>query len=473
MTQPYLWLFALLLLPLAVVAAAYGSLRLERLRVLSVVAACAALLLAAVPLLGWIDGAAAEIPLVPELHLFGRSLGGAHLLRLDALSSFLVPLASALWLLTVSVTPRVYLDRAGLRRTALATLLTTLTFLTESPVVLVALWIGSVATYLAALSAPENRHAARVAGKMLGASCVAFAAGVLLVEWPGARGTAMEHAGIGLLVVAALIRKGIVPFHAWVPEVFDRGRLGPSVVFSAPQVGAYVTLVLIVPRAAPEVLRAVAIVALSTAVYGAALALVQRDARRACGYLFVSQSALVMAGLDCTSPEALAGSLVLWISSGVAFAGLARAVLVLEARRGRLDLSTHHGGYERMPLLAASFLLMGLACTGFPGTLGFIGEELLIGGAVAEFPFLGFFVVVAGALTGLAVLRMYFSLFCGRRDDGGHLELLRREAVVFGAIAVFLVGAGLAPGPLVAFQRGLGEELASQRHAQPPSAHAP
>ncbi|MCZ7686551.1 MAG: proton-conducting transporter membrane subunit [Sandaracinaceae bacterium] len=190
----------------------------------------------------------------------------------------------------------------------------------------------------------------------------------------------------------------------------------------------------------------------------------------------MSQSALVMAGLDCTSPEALAGSLVLWISSGVAFAGLARAVLVLEARRGRLDLSTHHGGYERMPLLATSFLLMGLACTGFPGTLGFIGEELLIGGAVAEFPFLGFFVVVAGALTGLAVLRMCFSLFCGRRDDGGHLELLRREAVVFGAIAVFLVGAGLAPGPLVAFQRGLGEELASQRHAQPhaaPSAHAP
>lgn len=465
MSQPYLWLFALLLLPSAVVAAAYGSLRLERLRVLSVVAALAALLLAAVPLFGWIHGAAAELPLVPELHLFGLWLGGAHLLRLDALSSFLVPLASALWLLTVSVTPRAYLDRAGLRRTALATLLTTLTFLTESPPLLVALWIGSVATYLAALSPPENRHARSVAAKMLGASSVAFAAGVLLVEWPGARGTTMEHAGIWLLVVAALIRKGIVPFHAWVPEVFDRGRLGPSVVFSAPQVGAYVTLVLIVPRAAPEVLRAVAIVALSTAVYGAALALVQRDARRACGYLFVSQSALVMAGLDCTSHEALAGSLVLWISSGLAFAGLARAVLVLEARRGRLDLAKHHGGYERMPLLATSFLLMGLACTGFPGTLGFIGEELLIGGAVAEFPYLGFFVVVAGALTGLAVLRMYFSLFCGRRDDAGHLELLRREAVVFGAIAVFLVGAGLAPGPLVAFQRGLGEELARQRHA--------
>jgi Proton-conducting membrane transporter len=72
------------------------------------------------------------------------------------------------------------------------------------------------------------------------------------------------------------------------------------------------------------------------------------------------------------------GGLVVWLSAGLAFAGLARCVLVLQARRGRLDLTTYHGGYERMPLLAISFLCMGLACTGFPGTLGFVGQELLV-----------------------------------------------------------------------------------------------
>ena len=197
-----------------------------------------------------------------------------------------------------------------------------------------------------------------------------------------------------LVVVAALIRKGVFPFHAWIPEIFDRGRIGPTVLLCAPQMGSYVTAVLILPRATPEVLHVVAILALVTAAYGAALALVQTDARRACGYLFVSQSALVMAGLDCRSQAALSGSLVLWISSALAFAGLARIVLVLEARRGRLDLSRYHGGFERMPMLALSFLAMGLACTGFPGTLGFVGSELLLGGATAEFPLLGFFVVL-------------------------------------------------------------------------------
>jgi NADH-quinone oxidoreductase subunit M len=228
--------------------------------------------------------------------------------------------------------------------------------------------------------------------------------------------------------------------------------------------------VLIVPRASPEMLRVIAILALVTAVYGAALALVQTSARRACGYLFMSQSALVMAGLDCTTSSALAGGLVVWLSAGLAFAGLARCVLVLEARRGRLDLTTYHGGYDRMPVLANSFLLMGLACTGFPGTLGFIGQELLVDGAVEAFPVMGFAVVIASALTGLAVIRMHFSLFCGRPDgDGGwahpsvRLGLTAREAWTFVALVIALVGFGIAPRALVDSRFAASSDILRQR----------
>jgi NADH-quinone oxidoreductase subunit M len=266
-----------------------------------------------------------------------------------------------------------------------------------------------------------------------------------------------------LVVIAALIRKGIFPFHAWVPEVFDHGSLGPAIMFNAPQIGAYITVVLIVPRATPDMLRVIALLALGTAVYGAALALVQTSARRACGYLFMSQSALVMAGLDCTSTSALAGGLLVWLSAGLAFAGLARCVLVLEARRGRLDLGTYHGGYERMPLLAVSFLSMGLACTGFPGTLGFVGQELLVDGAVDAFPVMGFAVVVASALTGLAVVRMYFSLFCGRPDppahSGARLGLAMREAWTFVTLVIALIVLGIAPRPLVDSRFAASDEI--------------
>jgi NADH-quinone oxidoreductase subunit M len=448
MIDPRLWLAGLVVLPALVIGACSLGLDVERLRRLAVFSAIAMVL------------AALLIPLSPSLREFsirGSALtwipGGENVIRVDALSSVLLPFAAGLWLLTVAVTPRAALDRRGLRRTALATLLTLVSFLTESAVVLLVLWAASVWTFLSALADPAHRYQRRVVAVYLGASTLLLAAGVVLLVGPGVQHPALETAAMWLIVLAALVRKGIVPFHAWMPEVFDHGRLGPAILFNAPQVGAYITVVLIVPRASPEMLRTIALLALGTAVYGAALALVERSARRACGYLFMSQSALVMAGLDCTSVTALAGGLLVWLSAGLGFAALARCVQVLEARRGRLDLTRYHGGYDRMPVLAISFLAVGLACTGFPGTLGFVGQELLVDGAVDAFPIMGFAAVIASALTGLAVLRMYFSLFCGRSDVPSHpslrFGLKPREAWTFVALVVTLIALGVAPRPLV------------------------
>jgi NADH-quinone oxidoreductase subunit M len=395
---------------------------------------------------------------------------GEAIIRMNAFSAVLLPFTAGLWLLTVAVTPRAALDRGGLRRTTLATLITLASFLTESAVVLVLLSAASLWTFLAALSGAVNPTQRRIVAAYLGGSTFIFAVGVALLIAPGVEHTWLETAGMWLIVIAALVRKGIIPFHAWVPEVFDHGRLGPAILFSAPQIGAYITVVLIVPRASPDMLRVIALLALGTAVYGAALALVQASARRACGYLFMSQSALVMAGLDCTSASALAGGLLVWLSAGLAFAGLARCVLVLEARRGRLDLTRYHGGYERMPLLAISFLCMGLACTGFPGTLGFVGQELLVNGAVDAFPIMGFAVVIASALTGLAVLRMYFSLFCGRTDvlshSGVRFGLAKREAYIFVAIVIALIAFGVLPRPLVDSRLAASEEILHLRQSK-------
>lgn len=458
MSDGLLWVAGLVALPALVIGASFLRLDVERLRQLAVGAAIAMLLGALV------------IPLSPSLRDFAIHSSalssipdGEDIVRIDALSSALVPFAAGLWLLTVAVTPRAALDRRGLRRTTLATLLTLACFLTESAVMLLVLSAASVWTFLSALGDPAHRYQRRVGGMYLGLSTLLFAVGVALLVSPAGRNAAFETTAMWLIVIAALVRKGIVPFHAWVPEVFDHGRLGPAILFNAPQVGAYMTVVLIVPRASPEMLRIIALLALGTAVYGAALALVQSSARRACGYLFMSQSALVMAGLDCTSVTALAGGLLVWLSAGLGFAGLARCVLVLEARRGRLDLTTYHGGYERMPLLAISFLAMALACTGFPGTLGFIGQELLVDGAVDVFPIMGFAVVIASALTGLAVLRMYFSLFCGRPEVLAHpglrLGLRPREAWTFVALVIALIGLGLAPRPLVDSRLNASEEV--------------
>ena len=447
------WLASIAAPPLIFVALARAGLSLERLRALAAACAAACALACAAPLFG------GELAALHVAWPWAHPLLGDALFRVTELTRALLPLPSSLWLLSVAVTPRSRLDAGGLQRTALATLSATTAFLTDSPALLVPLWVASNYLFLRALGEPQHARARRVASAYLWASAALLGVGVALAELASG---ALATAGLWLILLAVLIRKGIFPFHAWIPEVFDTGRIGPIVRFSAPQLGAYVALVLVVPHASAGVLRAVAILSLMTAVYGAALAVAQRDARRACGYLFVSQSALVLAGLDCTSPQALAGALVIWLSTALAFTGLTRAVLALEVRRGRLDLTKHHGGYEQMPQLAVSFLILGLACTGFPGTLGFIGQEMLIEGAVVEFPMLGFFVVAAAALTGIALLRMYFSLFCGARAASFKQMLLRREIVAFGAAAAVLVMSGMLPRAIVVSRLHASHEILRQ-----------
>ena len=454
MTLAVLWIASIAAPPLLVAALTKLRLESDRLRTIAVVCASASL------------AASAAVFVAPALASMridwpgaAHPLLGPSLLRVTTFSTLLIPLPTALWLITVGVTPKSRLDRAGLGRTAFATVFTTLAFLTESPALLVVFWTLSNLLFLAALSPAEHYRVRRVAGLYVWASAALLCAGTVLAVH------GIRVVGLWLIIAAVLIRKGIFPFHAWIPEAFDGGRLGPVVLFSAPQLGTYIAAVLVVPHAGAEMLRAVATLSLVTAVYGAALAVVQRDARRACGYLFVSQSALVLAGLDCTTPEALTGSLVLWISSALAFTGMSRAVLAIEARRGRLDLTKYHGGYDQMPVLAASFLVLGMACTGFPGTLGFVGEEMLIEGAVHTFPTLGFLIVAASAFTGLAVLRMYFSLFCGSRVHAPQLRLLRREAIVFGAVATVLVVGGLVPEPLVSSRFDASQSILQKRSA--------
>lgn len=383
---------------------------------------------------------------------------GPSLLRVTSVSLPLIALPAALWLITVATTPSAHLDRGGLGRTAVATSVGTLAFLTESPTLLACCWIASSVLFLKGLASAESQRTKRLVAAYHLLSIGLLLGGIGLTASDGTR-----TVGLWFIISAVLIRKGIFPFHAWIPEVLDRGRIGPTVAFSAPQLGTFVAAILVVPHATPAMLRVVAILSLVTALYGAALALLQSDARRALGYLFVSQSALVLAGLDCTSVDALTGALILWLSTAFAFTGLARTVLALEARRGRMKLTRYHGGFEQMPLLATSFLVFGLACTGFPGTLGFIGQEMLIDGAVRSFPAVGFLTIGASALTGLAVLRMYFSLFCGAPSRVASLRLRRREKLVFGAVAVLLLAAGIAPKSIVVSRERASKTIIGQR----------
>jgi NADH-quinone oxidoreductase subunit M len=203
-------------------------------------------------------------------------------------------------------------------------------------------------------------------------------------------------------------------------------------------------------------------------VYAAGMALVQREARRFFCYLFLSHSSLVLIGLEVATPLGLTGGLCVWLSVGISLAGLGLTLRALESRTGRLSLADYHGFYEHMPTLATFFLITGLASIGFPGTVGFVGAELLVEGAVSASPMVGALLVFAAALNGIAIMFAYFRLFTGKQQTVSiSLNARWPERIAVLALTALIIGGGLWPQPGVTSRYHAAIELIDRRHVVP------
>ncbi|MEO8495824.1 MAG: proton-conducting transporter membrane subunit, partial [Planctomycetota bacterium] len=273
---------------------------------------------------------------------------------------------------------------------------------------------------------------------------------------------------IGMLIAAVLIRSGCVPVHCWMTDLFENVSFATALLYVTPMVGAYATVRLVLPIAPDWALRIIALISLITAVYAAGMALVQRETRRFFCYLFLSNSSLVLIGLEIATPIGLTGGLCVWLSVGMSLAGLGLTLRALESRESRLLLTHYHGLYEHMPSLAAFFLLTALASIGFPGTVGFVGAELLVEGIVDVYPYVGMLVVFAGALNGIAVLHAYFRLFTGTRHRAS-ISMRARwpEKIAVLTLSVLIIGGGLWPQPGVASRYHAAQQIISRRQVTP------
>lgn len=270
-------------------------------------------------------------------------------------------------------------------------------------------------------------------------------------------------AASGITAALAIgIREAVIPAHSWFPRFVEKAPMGLVVAFVAPQLGVYAHIQMLGQGLPDEVAHAVAITGATTALLAAALGVVQTSARRALAYLMMSQTGLVAFGIEGNSEVAFAGSLLAWQVLAVATSGFAMTVSSLEARRGSLSLAGHTGCFARTPRMAAGFMMMGLASVGFPMTLGFVAEDLLVQGSVDEFPMLALVLIGATALNGMNVMRAFFRLFSGRRVHSGERDLTPREAWALSIVLLTLLLGGVAPGLLTS--REFGTPLGEKEH---------
>ena len=390
---------------------------------------------------------------------------GNNAVVIDELSAPLLPLASLLYLLTVVSTLRTKIRRFPFTWILFSEAVLLATLSCREPWGIIALL--SLQTLPPLFEMRSRGRSTRVFAIHMGLFIVLLAGGWAMID---VEGPVSEHSiwAIGMLIGAILIRSGSVPVHCWMTDLFENATFATALLYVTPMAGAYAAVRLVLPISPDWALQSIAIVSLVTAVYAAGMALVQRESRRFFAYLFLSNSSLVLVGLEVATPIGLTGGLCVWLSIGVSLAGFGLTLRSLESRTGRMSLEKYHGLYDHMPGLAAFFLLTGLASIGFPGTVGFVGAELLVEAAVDVYPIVGMLVVLAAALNGIAVLHAYFRLFTGTEHKAS-LSLRARwpERISILSLSVLIIGGGLWPQPGVTSRFHAATEIISRRQISP------
>jgi len=391
-----------------------------------------------------------------DLDRFAVDLLGSLNLTVDRLSAPLLCLVALLYFLTVLATGRTKVARFSFAWLLLAESLALATFACIDPWPMAGLL--ALGTVPPALELFRRARPTRVYVFHMALFLGLLVAGVAAIT------AGVPAAGSALVLLAVLVRTGTVPAHTWVADLFENASFGTALLFVTPMVGMAAAVRLVLPIAPEWILWSAAGASLMTAVYAPGMAMVQHEARRYFAYLFVGYSSLVLAGLELHTLVSLTGALSLWLSLALSLAGLGLTLRAIEGRFGRLSFRDYRGLYEQSPTLAVCFLLTGLASVGFPGTLGFVAGEILVDGALATSPLVGLAVVAAGAINGIAIVRVYFLLFAGPRHVSGvPLGITPHERFAVLLLTALIFIGGLLPQFQTATRLETAEASLSQR----------
>lgn len=260
----------------------------------------------------------------------------------------------------------------------------------------------------------------------------------------------------GAFFLAFAVKSALVPFHTWLPDAQSSAPTFVAVALGL-KVGTYAILrfaIPMFPAAATHPTVRTAIMALSVVaiLYGALLAMSQRDFKRLIAYTSISHLGFIMLGCFALTQQSVQGAVLVMVNHGISTTALFLLAGMLEDRRGTLDIGAFGGLARVVPLFSIALTVAMLATIGLPGTNGFVGEFLVLLGTYAERPGLAIAATLGVILAAIYGLRALQGLLFERLDDAENRtlrDLSARELAVMGAFTVAIIWLGVAPAPVL------------------------
>jgi NADH-quinone oxidoreductase subunit M len=258
-------------------------------------------------------------------------------------------------------------------------------------------------------------------------------------------------------LLAFAVKVPMWPVHTWLPDAHVEAPTGGSVVLAAItlKIGAYgfIRFVLpILPDASRYLSTFVIALSLVAVVYIGFVALVQSDMKKLIAYSSISHMGFVTLGFFLFNQMGTVGGLVQMLSHGFVSAAMFLCVGVMYDRVHSRQIADYGGVVNTMPRFAAFMMLFAMANAGLPATSGFVGEFMVILGAVEVNFWLAFLAATTLILGAAYTLWMYKRVIFGavaNPEVAALSDLTPREFWLLATVAAAVLLMGLWPKPFV------------------------